>query len=196
MTVMERVWKYTVLGATSIIGEETNPVLGGIAARHGRLGVVGVIVAVAVGTWIASMALYYVGYWRIGWVRSRWPQKERLLDAALDIVRRHPWRSALSIRFAWGLRLPLPIACGAARMPVSLYTTASGISCWVWSISFTYLGLAFGGAAIRVLHFIKRLEVRLGLLALILLIVLIVITSRRRGDERRAREGRIDSDEP
>src|SRR5437868_2071566 len=146
MTLLERVWKYTVIGASSIVGEEANPIFAGIAVRHGRLGLIGVIVAIGIGTWVASIVLYYIGYARIGWVRSRWPQKERLLDAALDIVRRHPWRAALMVRFAYGLRLPLPIACGAARMPVGLYLAASGISCWVWSIAFTYLGLAFGGA--------------------------------------------------
>ncbi len=185
MTFMERVWKYTLLGASSIVGEEANPIFGGIAARHNRLSVFGVIAACAIGTWVASMALYYIGYSRIGWVRSRWPEKEGLLEAALGVVRRHPWSSALMVRFSFGLRLPLPIACGAARMPLGLYTMASGISCWIWSLLFTYIGLAFGGAAIRVLHFIKRLEVRLAVLAIILLIVLIVIRRRRIAAERR-----------
>ena len=118
--MLERVWKYAAIGATSIVGEEANPIFGGIAARHGKLGVVGVIVAVAVGTWIASLLLYWIGFSRIAWVRRKWPQKERLLDAALAIVHRHPWRSALAIRFAWGLRVPLPIACGAARITLTL----------------------------------------------------------------------------
>ena len=94
----------------------------------------------------------------------------------------------MMVRFAWGLRLPLPIACGAARMPIGLYTMGSGISCWIWSLLFTYIGLAFGGAAIRVLHFIERLEVRLGVLALLLAIVLIFITRRRWATERRSKD--------
>jgi membrane protein DedA with SNARE-associated domain len=185
--LLERLWKYAALGATSIVFEEANPILGGIAVRHGRAGLFGVIVAVALGTWLASIALYFVGYWRIDWVRGRFPDKRRLLTGALTIVRRHPWRSSLAIRFAYGLRLPLPIACGAARLPISLYVIASGISCWVWAIAFGYLGFAAGGAALRVLAFVTRLDVRLGLLAAILSVVLFVLMRRRRIAERTAR---------
>ena len=94
-----------MLGATSIVFEETNPVWGGIKARHGHMSLAAVIAAVAIGTWAASAGLYAIGRWRIDWVRSRWPKKERALDAALEIVRRHPWRASLAVRFAYGLRL-------------------------------------------------------------------------------------------
>ncbi|MEO8621723.1 MAG: VTT domain-containing protein [bacterium] len=187
MTLLEKLWKYTALGASSIVFEEANPIFGGIAARHGRAGMLGVVVAVALGTWVASILLYYVGLWRIDWVRARWPEKHRLLDAALAIVQRHPWRASLAVRFAYGLRLPLPIACGAARLPIGLYTLASGISCWVWAFVFAYTGLAFGGAAIRLLHFTQRLEVRLGVAAVLLLIALFFVVRRRFMAERTAR---------
>ena len=185
--LLERLWKYTALGATSIVFEEANPILGGIAVRHGRAGLFGVIVAVAIGTWLASIALYFVGRWRIDWVRRRWPDRRRLLTGALTIVRRHPWRSSLAIRFAYGLRLPLPIACGAARLPLTLYVIASGISCWVWAAAFGYLGYAAGGAALRALGFAQRADVRLGLLALLLSATLVVVMRRRRIAERTAR---------
>jgi len=187
MSWLEKLWKYTALGASSIVFEEANPIFGGIAARHGRAGMLGVVVAVALGTWVASIVLYYVGRWRIDWVHARWPNKRRLLDGALAAVERHPWRSSLAVRFAYGLRLPLPIACGAARVPFSLYAVGSGISCWAWSLGFAYLGLAFGGTAIKLLHFTNKLEVRLGFIALILVIALFFVIRRRRIAERTAR---------
>ena len=113
---IHRLWKYVVLGVTSIVFEEANPIFGGIAANHRRLGLIGVITAVAVGTWIPSVGLYFLGRWRIEWVRARFPSWQRLLDAALALVQRNPWRSSLVVRFAYGLRLPVPIACGAARV--------------------------------------------------------------------------------
>ena len=182
--LLERVWKYTALGATSIIFEEANPILGGIAVRHGRLGLLGVIVAVAMGTWIASIALYFVGRWRIDWVRARWPDRRELLTSALTLVRRHPWRSSLAIRFVYGLRIPLPVACGAARLPLPLYVAASGISCWVWSAAFSYLGFAAGGAALRFLGFAQRGDVRLAFMAILLAIALAVLVRRRLRAER------------
>ena len=193
MTLLERLWKYSVLGASSIVFEEANPILGGIAVRHGRAGMLGVVVAVTLGVWAASIALYYVGRWRIDWVRARWPEKHRLLDSALAIVNRHPWRAALAVRFAWGLRIPLPIACGAARLPISLYVIASGISSLAWALLFSYLGLAFGRAAIAALRFAHTLEVRLGFLVVILCIALFFITRRRLMAARTARMLGVDA---
>jgi membrane protein DedA with SNARE-associated domain len=184
---LAQLWKYVVLGASSIVGEEANPIFGGIAARHGRLGVIGVIVAVAVGTWIASIVLYLIGRWRIDWVRARWPDRKRLLDGALEIVRRHPWRASLAVRFAYGLRLPVPIACGAARLPLSLYVIASGISSWVWATVFTLLGWKAGGAALALLGFTTRYDVRLGFVAIALTVALVVMRRRRLIAERTAR---------
>lgn len=184
MSLAERLWKYAALGATSIVGEEANPILGGIAVRHGGAGLFGVIVAVMLGTWLASILLYFLGRWRINWVRARWPDKRRLLTGALMIVRRNPWRASLAVRFAYGLRLPLPIACGAARVPLSLYLTASGISSLVWGVTFTLLGLALGRTALRALMFTQRLDVRLGVVAVVLTIVLAVLVRRRRANAR------------
>jgi membrane protein DedA with SNARE-associated domain len=184
MSLAERLWKYTALGATSIVGEEANPILGGIAVRHGGAGLLGVIAAVMLGTWAASILLYFIGRWRIDWVRRRWPDKRRLLTGALAIVRRHPWRASLAVRFAWGLRLPLPIACGAARVPFSLYLIATGISSLVWGVTFTLLGLALGRTALRALMFTQRLDVRLGIVAVVLTIVLAVMVRRRRANAR------------
>lgn len=184
MSLAERLWKYTALGATSIVGEEANPILGGIAVRHGGAGLFGVIVAVMLGTWVASILLYFIGRWRIDWVRHRWPDKRRLLTNALAAVRRHPWQASLAVRFAYGLRLPLPIACGAARVPFSLYLVASGISSLVWGAGFTLLGLALGRTALRALMFTQRLDVRLALVAIVLTVILALMVRRRRASAR------------
>jgi membrane protein DedA with SNARE-associated domain len=74
-------------------------------------------------------------------------------------------------------------------MPRATYVIGSGISCWLWSIAFTYLGFAFGGVAIQVLRFTKRLDVQLGVVALVLLVVLMVLTARRIASNRRGRPG-------
>ena len=179
LSPIERLWKYVALGATSILLEEANPIFGGIAARNGRLGLTGVIIAVAVGTWIPTIGLYFLGRWRIDWVRARFPKKQRLLDGALALVERNPWRSSLAVRFAYGLRIPVPIACGAAPVSLPVYVIASGISCWVWSALFVWLGWKAGGAALAMLGLATRWEVRLGFLAIVLIAVLFFLRRRR-----------------
>jgi membrane protein DedA with SNARE-associated domain len=179
LSPIERLWKYVALGATSILLEEANPIFGGIAARNGRLGLTGVIIAVAIGTWIPTIGLYFLGRWRIDWVRARFPNKQRLLDGALALVERNPWRSSLAVRFAYGLRIPVPIACGAAPVSLPVYVIASGISCWVWSALFVWLGWKAGGAALAMLGLATRWEVRLGFLAIVLIAVLFFLRRRR-----------------
>lgn len=186
MSPLQRLWKYVALGLTSIVFEEANPIFGGIAAENGRLKLTGVILAVAVGTWIPSIALYFVGRWRIDWVRARWPDRQRMLDAALAIVKRNPWRASLVVRFAYGLRLPVPIACGAAPVSLPVYIIASGISCWAWSALFVFLGWKAGGAALAFLGFTTRYDVRLAFVAIVLIATLFFMRRRRRIADRTA----------
>jgi membrane protein DedA with SNARE-associated domain len=183
---IQRLWKYVVLGLTSIVFEEANPIFGGIAASNRRLGLIGVITAVAVGTWIWSIGLYFLGRWRIEWLRARFPSWKKLLDAALALVERNPWRSSLVVRFAYGLRLPVPVACGAARVSLPVYVLASGISCWIWSALFVFLGWKAGSAAMRLLGFTTRYDVRLGFLAIVLIATIFFMRRRRRIAQRTA----------
>lgn len=77
---------------------------------------------------------------------------------AFKIVRRHPWRSSLAVRWAYGLRLTLPIACGAARLPLPVFLVGSAISCLTWSYCFAVLGWLFGRTALLVLGHVRRYE--------------------------------------
>ena len=155
---LERLWAYLMLGATGIVTEEATPLVGGLAAhnRHLRLSAVGMWVAG--GTWLAGIGLYYFGRWRGDWAPRRWPYLRRFVLRAFKIVRRHPWRSSLAVRWAYGLRLTLPIACGAARLPIMIYLIGSAISCLTWSYTFTLLGWGFGRTMLIVLGHVRRYE--------------------------------------
>lgn len=153
-----QLWAYVTLGATSIVTEEAAPLLGGVAAQQGHLGLVRVALAITLGTWAAHVGLYFLGRWRGKWVRERWPRAGRYLARALRFVRRHPWRSSIAVRYAYGLRLTLPMACGAARVPLPTYLIGSGISALTWSSLFTVLGWAFGRTAMQVLRHMRRFE--------------------------------------
>ena len=63
---------------------------------------------------------------------------------------------------------------------------ASGISCWVWSALFVFLGWKAGGAALALLGFTTRWEVRLGFLAIVLIVALFLMRRRRRIAQRTA----------
>ena len=155
---LERLWAYLTLGATGIITEEATPLIGGLAAHNRHLSLWAVGMWVTGGTWLAGIGFYYFGRWRGDWARRRWPNLRRFMLRAFKIVRRHPWRSSLAVRWAYGLRMTLPIACGAARVPLPVYLTGSAISCLTWSYIFTLLGWAFGRTTLIVLGHVRRYE--------------------------------------
>jgi membrane protein DedA with SNARE-associated domain len=181
---LRRLWAYITLAVTGIITEEATPLIGGLAAHDNRLHLSLVTICVSTGTWIADIGLYYFGRWRGDWARRRWPHLRTFMYRALRIVRRHPWRSSLAVRWAYGLRLTLPLACGAARIPIVLYAVGSAISAFTWSVVFTLLGWGFGRATLRIVGHVRRYEKFLVAAILIgLLIVFWVMRKRHVEDE-------------
>jgi membrane protein DedA with SNARE-associated domain len=98
---------------------------------------------------------------------------------AFKIVRRHPWRSSVGVRWAYGLRVTLPIACGAARVPLLVYFIGSAISCLSWSVVFTTLGWGFGQTTLIVLGHVRRYENFL-VVAIILILAIVFWVMRKR----------------
>ena len=158
LPIIDRLWWYVSLAATTIVTEEATPLIGGLAAHDGhiRLSIAGF--ATSLGIWGYGLLLYWVGRWRGAWVRQRFPGTRPMMLRALKVVRRHPWRASLAVRFAYGLRLVLPMACGAARVPAIVYFIATAISSLVWGYLFTVLGWAFGEGMLLVVNHVRRYE--------------------------------------
>jgi membrane protein DedA with SNARE-associated domain len=181
---LSRLWAYITLAATGIVTEEATPLIGGLAAHDARLHLPLVIMYVSAGTWVADLGLYYIGRWRGAWARRRWPRLRVFMIRVVRIVRRHPWRSSIAVRWAYGLRLTLPMACGAARVPVWLYAIGSAVSCVTWSVVFSVVGWGFGRATLRMVGHVRRYEKFLVAAILIgLLIVFWVMRKRHVEDE-------------
>lgn len=159
--------------------EEATPLIGGLAAHDGYLHLSAVLVWVAGGTWIADLGLYHIGRWRGRWARRRWPRLRTWMIRTFKVVRRHPWRASMAVRWAYGLRLTLPIACGAARVPLLVYVIGSAISCATWATAFTLIGWAFGRTTLIVLGHVRRYENFL--VVLIVVALAIVFWIMRRG---------------
>ena len=160
---LSALWTYVTLGAASIVIEEIAPVAGGIAAHERHLVLVWVATSCAVGTWVADIAFYLVGRWRGTWLRRRWPRLGRAMTRTLMSVHRAPWRSSLAVRYAYGLRIALPIACGAAHVPLAEYLAGSAISAATWASLFTVVGWVFGRSGAIIMRHAHRYEDVLGL---------------------------------
>jgi membrane protein DedA with SNARE-associated domain len=166
------------------VTEEVAPIVGGFAAAKGHLGLKRVMLAIALGSWGATTLLYFLGRWRGQWAHDRWPKVGQYMERAYTAVRKRPWRSSLLVRFAFGARLVLPLACGAAHVPLATYLVGSAISSVVWSVVFTLVGLAFGETAVTILGHVRRYDDYLAL-GIVAAVITVYFVLRRR---RRARE--------
>lgn len=143
---------YLALAVGPILTEELAPLVAGVTIAEGQLGLVRAIVAMSLGGWVATTALYALGRWRGRWVRRRFPRAGGTIKGLLRAVRRRPWRAAFLVRYAFGLRILLPLACGAAHVRPDVYLVASAISSVTWTTLFTLLGVWGGQAALASLE--------------------------------------------
>jgi len=91
------------------------------------------------------------------------------------------WRSALAVRYAFGARLLLPLACGAAHLRPDLYLAATFVSSATWSVLFALLGFWFGETALQALAHVQRYdEYAAGVAAGVALLVWLMVRRRRR----------------
>lgn len=179
MNFLERLWAYVTLGAMGSIWGEASPLIGGVAAHDRNLNLFSVINAVALGTWLGGLAFYWIGRSRSRWVRKRWPRLRPVIVRSIAIVRRHPWRASLAVRFAYGLRLALPVACGIARLRLSTYLIGTAISSVIWSLVFTVMGWALGRTTETLLGHVRDIEGYIGATLVLLMIVGFIILRRR-----------------
>jgi len=184
---LSHMWGYVSLGLTSIVAEEAAPVLAGFAAHQGHMHAGRALVACAVGSWVADVALYGVGLTRAAATVSRWRWLAAPTERLLAAVHRHPWRASLVTRFAYGARLVLPITCGAARVRSGTYLLGSFTSAFVWSALFTALGWIFGRTAVELIGHIHRHEDLIAI-ALVVAVSIGVWVITKRNEKRVAEE--------
>jgi membrane protein DedA with SNARE-associated domain len=187
MSFLERMWAYITLGAMGSLWGEASPLLGGLAAFDRNLQLASVIGAVALGTWLGGIGFYWIGRSQGRRIRKRWPRARPVIIRSIAIVRRHPWRASLGSRFAYGLRIALPIACGVAHLRFATYAIGTAISCAAWSLLFTILGWALGRTTETLLGHVKDLEALIGAALVLGALGVFIVFRRRHVAERTAR---------
>ncbi len=156
--VEDRLSTYLALGASTIVVSELAPIFGGLAAHEDQLRIVQVIAAVTLGGWGATSLLYVAGRLKWDWLRRRFPGTRSAGTVALRIVRRNPARASFLVRFLFGARILLPMACGAANVPLRLYLPVSLLGSLAWTITYVLVGMAFGEAAEQLLGSLAHVE--------------------------------------
>ena len=183
-SLSDSLWTYVVLGLSAIVTEEISPIFGGIAANQGDLRLPRVILALTLGGWGATSLLYVVGRLKWDWIRRRWPRVRSTGTVALRVVGRNPLTASFFVRFAFGLRVVLPMVCGAARVPLLVYLPATLAGSLLWSVVFALVGYAAGEAAVQLMGRVGRTGELVGALVLATALLLFVRWFRLRKERK------------
>jgi membrane protein DedA with SNARE-associated domain len=185
--VTDSVWTYVILGGAAIVAEELATIFGGIAAHEGELQLARVIVSITVGGWVATTLLYLLGRWKWDFIRRRVPRVRATGTLALRAVRRNQLKASLLVRFAFGLRVVLPIVCGAAKVPVYIYLPLTLLGSAIWTVLFTLIGYAAGEAAVQTLGHLDRVGEIIGAVLITVAVLGFVRWQRIRRERKAAR---------
>ncbi len=182
---------YLLLGASAIVTEELGPIVGGMAVHEGELRALPVLMSITLGGWIATAVLYLLGRWKWEAIRRRFPRVRSTGTLALRAVRRNQLISSFFVRFAFGLRIVLPIACGAARVPLYIYLPLSLVGSAIWTAAFVTVGYATGEAAVRILGDLGRGGKIIGAVVTLALVIVGARWQRGRNERKLARRAAV-----
>ncbi len=91
----------------------------------------------------------------LGRLSPRW---QPAITQARLLIRQNDSRIMLLMRFAYGVRLPLPILCGACGVGALKFFRYNIGTALVWALLFTWVGYAFGAAATAAFRRIQQYE--------------------------------------
>lgn len=177
---------YPALFAGTFLEGESFFILGGIAARHGLLNPWLVGLTALVGGFTGDQVFFLLGRWRGVQLLSRSSRLARQAVLARRLVRRHAVILMLCSRFLYGLRMVIPLACGAADIHPLKFLALNFVSALLWAATFGGLGYWFGGWMVGRLDSLKDLQMVVLLLVAVLAVGLVagrIIRRRLAGPE-------------
>ena len=181
-------WAYWFIALVTIVGEEFLPLFVGIAVHEGELRLAPALTALTLGGFAATTLLYALGRWKWDTLRRRFPRIRATATISLRVVARRRITASLLVRFLFGLRIVLPMACGAARVPLLLYLPLSLVGSLAWSALYVGIGYAAGDVAVRALGHLNDVGEVVGTLLLGGALLAFVRWQKRRRERKAARQ--------
>src|SRR5207247_202900 len=138
---------YAVLFFGVLVEGEAFLLAAGFLAHRGYLQIP-LVIAVAMAATTLGDHVYFKAARARGraWLERRKGKRARYAKLIDMTARRGPWLM-LASRFAFGLRIVIPAACGAVGMRPLVFTIMDVISVGIWAVLMSLLGY-YGGAAI------------------------------------------------
>lgn len=167
----------TVLAGTLVEGE-TVLLLAGYAAHQGYLDFAAVVAVATLGAVIGDQVWFVLGRHQGNHLVARRPWLGDKVRRAVALIERHPLKILLAMRFAWGLRIALPVAVGMSRVPWRRFLLLNLLSALLWAPLVAGVGYVFGALLSRHVEGLHRVE-HWGMLAVVMLALVIHLVARR-----------------
>lgn len=150
---------YAAIAAGAFFEGETVMVLGGLAVQQGYLAMPGVLASAFVATLVADHIYFYLGRAQGLAFLDKRPAWKARSGKAFALLRRHQTLATLSFRFFYGLRILIPFALGATRIPRLRFAALDAIGSAVWVATYGTLGYLFGHTVEAALGDVRRYQI-------------------------------------
>lgn len=170
-------WGLAAVLLGSLLEGETVLVLAGFAAHRGYLDLVQVVAVACLGAVLGDQFWFWLGRRQGQMLLARWPKQAMPVQQALRLIERYPAGSILFMRFAWGLRIALPVAMGMSGLAHGRFLVLNVLSAMLWAPLIAGAGWAFGDVLARHLGDIGRVE-HWAALVLVLAVLLVHLVQR------------------
>lgn len=165
--------------AGSLLEGETVLILAGYTAHRGYLDFTAVVAVAITGAIIGDQVWFALGRRQGMQLIARRPWLDGKIRRALVLVEHHPVKIILAMRFAWGLRIALPIAVGMSHIRWQRFLLLNLLSALIWAPLIAGAGYLFGALLARHIDDLHRVE-HWGMLAVVILAIIFHLITRRR----------------
>lgn len=125
---------------------ETVAILAGVIAHAGTLGFWPVVVAVALGSFVADQIWFACGRYFRGSRLVRRISARPFFAKALQAFERRPVLFTFGFRFVYGFRTVSPIAIGTTQLSTARFVIINAAAAATWALVFVSAGYWFGNA--------------------------------------------------
>jgi membrane protein DedA with SNARE-associated domain len=119
---------------------ETILMLGAFAVHQGYLSLVPLIACGAAAAFTTDQFYFHLGRRKGAELLASRPRLRGYVERVSAFVTRHPVATVFVMRFAWGLRIALPVTLGMGRMRALPYAGLCAIAAVIWSTVVSLFG--------------------------------------------------------
>jgi membrane protein DedA with SNARE-associated domain len=149
---------YLLIFLGTFVEGESLLVLGGYFAHRGYLSLDGVMATAFVAAVCGDQVFFHLGRRHASRLFARFPRLHDKVRVAVSRAERHQTLVVLGMRFAWGLRIALPLAMGMTRMDARRFFWLNLLSAAVWAALFSFLGYSTSKLFDRLVDDLHRYE--------------------------------------